>query len=112
MMASNRQNRRQRDHIPALDSERLRGALALLDQSGLPPAAKRQLRAMLEAAANPDAEAPDVVIQSLEPERQANVLGTIMALNRFTGGLVQRGGAELMQMSDDEFNTLVDEANG
>lgn len=65
---------------------------------------------MLAAAANPAAEAPDVVIEALEPERRANILGTIGALNVFTANIAARGGQALLAMRDDEFATLVDEA--
>jgi len=66
---------------------------------------------MLEAAANPAAEAPEVVIQSLEAERRDNILETVNVLNRFTGGLAARGTARLLEMSDADFNALVDAAN-
>jgi hypothetical protein len=61
---------------------------------------------MLEAAANPDAEAPEVVIQALEAERRDNILATVDTLNRFTGGLAARGKAGLLEMTDDEFDAL------
>lgn len=67
---------------------------------------------MLEAAANPDAEAPDVVIQALDPERRDSVLETVNVLNRFTNDLTGRARGKLLDMGDDEFNALVDEAAG
>lgn len=66
---------------------------------------------MLEAAANPDAEAPEVVIQSLEPERRDNILETVNTLNRFTGSLTARARGGLLAMAENDFAALVDEAN-
>jgi len=108
----NRPNQTRRPaHLPPLPDAQRAAAIEQIRASNLHPDAKRQLIAMLEAAANPDAEAPDVVIQSLEPERRDNILETVRALDRFTGALAARGRAALLAMPDAEFDVLVDEAN-
>jgi hypothetical protein len=98
--------------LPSLPEPQRKAIAQQLSATALSPRARRQILAMLEAASNPDAEAPDVVIQALEPERRDNILGTIDVLNRFTGGLASRGTRGVLDISDDEFNALVDEANG
>jgi hypothetical protein len=67
---------------------------------------------MLEAAANPDAESPENVIKTLPPERRGNVEATISALTRQRRGITNRGRVTLQQMSEDEWDRLVNEANG
>lgn len=110
-MTTKRKRTRRPAHLPALPDAQRRAIIEQLAASTLHPDAKRQLIAMLEAAANPAAEAPEVVIQSLEAERRDNILATIDTLNRFTGGLAARGTARLLEMSDADFNALVDAAN-
>lgn len=112
-MTTNKPNRRKRPaHLPSLPEPQRKAISQQLKATALSPRARRQIVAMLEAASNPDAEAPDVVIQSLEPERRNNILETVNVLNRFTTDLTGRARGSLLGMSDDEFNALVDEAAG
>ena len=100
---------RKRKHLPSLPDAQRRAIIEQINSAPLHPDAKRQLIAMLEAAANPNAEAPEVVIQSLEAERRDNILETVNVLNRFTGSMAARGKARLLDMSDEDFDALVDE---
>lgn len=100
-----------RTHLPALKGKRLEWALSELDASALPVMAKQQLRAMLQAAANPNAERVDVVITTLPPERRAEVEQAAADVARTMHGAVTRGASGLMDMSDDEWQRLVDESN-
>lgn len=100
--------RRDRTHIPALSGARLKAAFDRLEQTALPPAAKQQLRAMLGAASNPDAERPDVVLRTLEPERQADAAETMRAVAGVFRGATSRGREALIGMSDDEWAELVE----
>lgn len=97
--------------IPALPPQRLKAALDQLQRTTLAPAAKRQLEAMLRAAANPEAETPENVIRTLEPERRANVEATIQTLSGHRRSVTARGRDALMRLSDDEFDLMVQEAN-
>jgi ribosomal 50S subunit-associated protein YjgA (DUF615 family) len=98
--------------IPALKPGPLKSAIERLHQTNLRPSAKRQLEAMLRVAANPDAESPEAVIKTLEPERRANVEATITALSQQRRTVTQRGKDALFGFSEDEWQQMVDEANG
>jgi len=111
MATNNPKPKRKPAHLPPLPEVQRRAIVDQLNSTALHPQAKRQIIAMLNAAANPDAEAPDVVIQSLEPERRNNILETVNVLSRFTGNLTARGTALLVDMPEAEFNAVVDEAN-
>lgn len=110
-MTMKRKRTRRPAHLPALPEAQRRAIIEQLAASTLHPDAKRQLIAMLEAAANPAAEAPDVVIQSLEAERRNNILETVAVLDRFMGTLTARGGGALLDMPAADFDALVDAAN-
>lgn len=86
-------------------------AIAEINRSSLPLAAQRQLIAMLQAAANPNAESAAEVIKTLDPERRANVEATIRQLAQNRRAITRRGRAGLRAMSDDEWQRLVDEAD-
>jgi N-acyl-L-homoserine lactone synthetase len=66
---------------------------------------------ILRSAANPDAERVDVVISTLSQERQENVGKTMRKIGQFGKSITKRGAAGLMDISDDEFQRLIDEAN-
>lgn len=100
-----------RKHIPALKPLELEAALARLDKTKLSPRGKQLIAQMLAAAANPNSEAPEVVIQTLSPERQANIEQTQREIGGVMLGAVRRGGAELTAISDADWDRLVAEAN-
>lgn len=100
-----------RRHIPALPPLRLEAALDALDKAPLSKDARRQLAAMLKAASNPDNEAPEVVMRTLPPDRQADMQATLNAVGRLTGDVVTRGSAALLAMDGAEFDTLVNAAD-
>jgi hypothetical protein len=100
-----------REHIPPLDPLQLEAVLARLAATRISPAGKLQIRRMLEAAANPNAEAPEVVIETLPVERRTDIKQTQRAVGGIMLGLTRRGGQKLMALSDEEWNALVDEAN-
>lgn len=66
---------------------------------------------MLRAAANPDAETPENVIRTLEPERRANVEATITTLAQQRRDITSRGMEGLFGFTEDEWQRMVDEAN-
>lgn len=69
------------------------------------------LQRMLLAASNPDAENPDVVVRTLPAEKQAAIAETVRGVRDTTRGVIQRGAAGLLAVSDAEWNRLVDGAN-
>jgi len=103
--------KRRSGHLPQLNPLELEAALARLQQTNLSPAGKALIASQLRAAANPNAEAPEVVIKSLAKERRADVETTQLNLGGMTARITSRGGAALLALSDAEWDALVNEAN-
>jgi hypothetical protein len=106
-----KRKRKVRAHLPVLPPHTLTlflQQLALLDIS---VDAKRQIAAMMNAAANPDAESPEVIMQTLSRERQANMRITARELDALSSGVASRGRAALFEMDEAEFDELVRQAN-
>lgn len=99
-----------RKHIPALNPLELEAALARLAKSKLSPDGKAMIGRMLQAAANPNSEAPEVVIQTLEPERQTNIAQMQREIGGVMLGVLRRGGSGLNAISDAEWARLTAEA--
>lgn len=97
----------ERGHIPALTPAGLE--LARLQLAGLPitEAAKRQLLAMMTAAADPDAERIDNVIAGLPDERRTEVEQATGEITRTFRDIGARGASALAAMSDDVWDELV-----
>lgn len=68
-----------------------------------------QIGAMLDAAANPGSESPEVILQTLDPERQADAVLAMQAVGAVFALVTARGRARLEALSDDEWSALVDE---
>lgn len=94
-----------------LNGLELEAALARLDASAISPEGKALIRQMLTGAANPAAESADVVIQTLPTERRANIDLTRQAVGQIANGVQARARAALLDMSDEEWMTLADEAD-
>ena len=60
-------------HIPALAPNDLEIALQRIDMLAIDPAAKRQLKAMLKAASNPDTEKIETILKTLPKARQEEI---------------------------------------
>jgi hypothetical protein len=101
-----------RTHIPALSPEEIQVAMQKLQATRIPPAAKKQLAAMIQAAANPNSETPEAVIKTLPEKRRAQIKELTTDINQHTAGVLQRAGDALEAMSDAEWDRLVEEANG
>lgn len=95
------------NHLPSLNSLELKAALTAIDQLDIPSAAKEQVKAMLTAAANPDAESPGVVLQTLDPERQSNADQMMQSLGATFTLAARRGADALNAMDDAEWERLV-----
>lgn len=93
-----------RSHLPALNEARLALTLQALGKaSSIPAEAKRALEQSLLAARNPNAERPDVAIETLDPRERADVKAAQADYARILGGPLARGRAALLQMSDEEW---------
>lgn len=100
-----------REHIPQLDPLQLEAALARLAATSISPEGKRQIRRMLEAAANPNAEAPEVVIETLPVERRVDIRQTMTQVGGTLLTVSRRGGQKLLALSDEEWDRLVNDAD-
>jgi len=98
---------RERGHIPAPSPEQLELARLQLAGLAIPEAAKRQLLAMMTAAADPDAERIDNVIAGLPDERRAEVEQATGEITRTFRDIGARGASALAAMSDDVWDELV-----
>ena len=97
-----------RKHIPALNPLELEAALARLEKTNLSPRGKALIRQMLTAASNPNNESPEVVMQTLEPERRREVERVMVEVSGVMRGVMNRGGAGLLAISDEEWERLVE----
>lgn len=61
------------------------------------------------AAANPSAESPEVVIQSLPQEDRAMIVPFTAAYGHVLGGVALQGQIGLMNMTDEQWNALLDD---
>lgn len=104
--------RSKRKHIPPLNPAELAQALQRLQDARLPPAAKRQLEAMMRAAANPANESVEVVIKTMPRGRREQIQSTTADLNKSVKAVTGRAKKALLEMPDDEWERLVEEANG
>jgi hypothetical protein len=101
---------KRRKHLPALTPDRLKLTLADIDNLNLRKSAKGILKGMLTAASNPHSEAPGVIIQTLPPERQADIAAIQKAMAVPFSDRVKSGVAGLLLIDDAEWTRLVDEA--
>lgn len=104
----NNRNPSQRKHIPALDPKSLRIALDELQKLEVSDMVKRNVGDILKAAANPQSEDIRVVIQTLEAGRKALVEKTAKDLMKTNRERMARGRARIEEMSDDEWNELIE----
>lgn len=104
--------KKSRKHLPSLTDDRLKLLEQQIDASkGLSKAGKRAVKASLQAAQNPDAESPDVIIASLPRERRETVVKHTGEFIQFSQGITARGKVGLEAMDEAEFQRLIDEAN-
>jgi len=101
-----------RSHLPALNEARLALTLQALDKASVIPAeAKRALAQSLQAARNPNAERPDVAIETLDPRERADVKAAQADYGRILGDPLARGRIALMRMSDEEWRTVTGQSD-
>lgn len=109
---STRRNQKpKRKHIPALDANALEIALQQLEATHASTAGKRMIEQSLRAAANPDAERIDVVIAGLPEGRRESIEAAAKGIGKQQRGIAKRARAGLSDISDTEWERLVNEAN-
>ncbi len=99
------------EHIPKLTPLELEAFFARLDQANLSPEGRALIKQMFSAAANGDSETPAVIISTLPENRRTDIQQTSAAIGTTLSTVGRRGGARLMQLSDEEWTALVNEAN-
>lgn len=97
--------------IPKLGPFQLQAALLRLESLKISAKAKKQLASMLRSSSNEGAQNIDVVIASLERERQQEVAEAAKAVTAVTNVVLGRAASGLLQMSDNEWQRLVNDAN-
>lgn len=98
--------------IPKLSAAQLQNALARLETLKISPKAKKQLASMLRSSSNEASGQIDVVIASLERERQQAVAEAAKAVTAVTNSVLGRAANGLQAMSESEWTKLVEQANG
>lgn len=90
-----------------LSPSQVEAALLSLQNLPIDDDSKRVLRDIVLASANPDSERPDVVIATMEPERQQQIVDLIDQIAEQSAANIARGKAALEAMSDAEWERLV-----
>lgn len=98
-----------RKHVPALMPDTLKASLDRLKALGLSADTTRTLTDILNTASNHDHSKADVIVKSLPKDRQKLIGKTAKAVKGISDDIMARGKKRLMDMSEDEWNTLVDE---
>lgn len=100
-----------RAHIPALNPARLDLTLQALNSLPISASGKRAVAASLKAATNPQAEAPHVVIASLDKERRGRIEAAMKGYAAILNAPNRRGRAALQAISETEWQAAVDTQN-
>lgn len=98
-------------HLPILSPIELQALFQQIDALNLPPAAAKHLKAMYEAAANPNNDHPAVILKTLTPDQQLNAQQTMDDVKATFASATSRGREALAAMSQAEWDKLVSEAN-
>jgi len=88
----------------------LEAALARLARSNLKPAAKRQVEALLRAAADPDAGSADRLLVASDEATAIAIQAVADTMANRTSAVLGRAASELNALSDTEWQRLVEEA--
>lgn len=90
-----------------LSPSQVEAALLSLETLPIDEDSKRVLRDIVMASANPDSERPDVVITTLEPDRQEQIVSLMDELMRDGNGVMVRGADALNALSESEWGHLL-----
>lgn len=103
-------SKKPRKHVPALRPDTLKVKLDELDKLNVSGDIKQHVGDILKAAANPDHGKPDVIVKSLPKDRQALINKTVKAVQVISDSVMARGKQRLLDISEDEWQRLVDES--
>lgn len=86
-----------RKHLPAFSQvQRDLMQMQMAADARIPPAVNRAVMASLNSAANPNAESPEVVIQTLDIEERLNVQSAMQGYQQTLSGVGARGRNAMM----------------
>lgn len=102
---------RKRNRIPKLTEAGLGAALSSVDTLNVSQQTKALLRDMLNAAASDTPITPDSVLSGMETERRESVAQIAKMIAKQRRGVVRRARRNLLDMSEGEWQSLVEEAN-
>lgn len=95
-------------HLPALTPLELEAVQQRLTAApNISTAGKAVVMQSLRAAANPNAESPDVVIKTLDADEKRAVKEAQAGYTQALNAPLSRGRARLMQMSADEWDKVI-----
>lgn len=102
--------KKKRSHLPSL-SQVQRDMLSMQMQADarIPATVSAAIMASMNAAANKDAETPDVVIRSLEEGERRAVTENLPIYSAILSAPANRGKQKLLAMTDAEWDALLDE---
>ncbi len=96
--------------VPALNPNELAQAALVINSLHISKGGKETLKQIVQAAANPNAERVDVVIQSLPPTERSTVMQSAAAVQTVNAGVRGRARRALLDMPDDDWQKLLSEA--
>lgn len=94
-------------HLPQLSPLELEALFQQIDALNLTPAAAKQLKAMYQAAANPNNDHPAVILKTLTPDQQMNAQQTMDDVKATFADAANRGREALAAMSQSEWDQLI-----
>ncbi|QPC83772.1 hypothetical protein G4Y79_05175 [Phototrophicus methaneseepsis] len=100
-----------RQQLPKLTPAQLNHALALLEQTGLDATSKRALANAFTEMADSEAAATVQFLLRLPEDHQALIAAHAQNLQKLRGQTLSRASSELLTMSDEEWDALVNEAD-
>lgn len=105
-----KRSRKGRSHLPSLSQvQRDMLRMQMEADARIPRNVSEAIMASMNAAANPDAEKIDVVIASLSQEEKALIVPFQAGYSAILGSMATRGQVGLMQITDGQWNALIDD---
>jgi hypothetical protein len=101
--------KKKRTRLPFLLPRNLIRALETMESSSADEATKRQMNAILNAAADPEAQKMVNVIKQLPPERQEIIEKTAQGIRSINRDALKRGKERLDSLSDSDWERLVND---
>lgn len=96
--------------VPPLNEAELKQAMLTIDSLNISKGGRDALRQIVQAASNPNAEKIDVVIAGMEANRREAVESGAKSVQRVGEKVRTRAAKALMDMSDEEWSSLIESA--